>query len=114
MGPGPLLSCAHPSTRDHEHLKAIGLTFSGSAKRLSGNAGGSAEEGGKERAAGPVADAVGWGVHLSGGLLLCPSISPRAQGGPCFILCHPLNDQSTLGRTQQGDGSIRHTRRGFR
>ena len=60
VGPRPLLPCAHPSTRNHEHLKAMGLTFSGSAKRLSGNAGGREHRGRREAAAGARGGGSGW------------------------------------------------------
>lgn len=66
----------------------MGLTFSGSAKRLSGNAGGSTEEGGKEQGG---RGRGGWMEALlcldegqAGGLVLSPVLLLMPWRGGCI------------------------------
>lgn len=103
-GPGARVPslCAHPSTRHHGHLRALGLTFSGLAERFPGREGG--DGGWREarvlsgraavgRSGSPPSPAVAALCNSEQGLPLWASVSPSQ----CAVLLlqhhHHGNDQ---------------------
>lgn len=104
--------CVHPSTRHHDPLRALGLTFPGSAERFSGREGGREGSGSRGVEGGPVLSG-GVAVGRSGsppspaaaalcnseqGLPLWASVSPSRRADLLLQHHHTGRTNSTLGR----------------